>query len=177
MTISTASFNDRLARIEKSHVKSKGKITLHVGDQEMRVRADSAMLRGAIAEPKRSRLRVLAVLPALMTGMAGFALMTGLKMRFLTSELADALGPSPALALFGAAVFLALMIGLVLRMFSVRLMLWQVIGAAIALVSLHNLAFWQPGLSSVAFTPDWVEQQTAAMEPRTLAYGETKIHF
>ncbi|AQS48287.1 MULTISPECIES: hypothetical protein [Thioclava] len=177
MTISSASFNDRLARIEKTRKSAKGRIQLHIGDQEAWVTNDSAMLRRVIAKPRHSRLAVFKVLPALMVGAIGMMIVTALKMRFLTPELAEKVGSNPDLVLVVAAVLTAFGLGMVLRLASVKLMAVQLLGVALAFVGLHNIAFWEPDMAALAFTPDWVEQQTAQFEPRTLRYAETTIRF
>ncbi|MBC7143794.1 MAG: hypothetical protein H5U24_00145 [Thioclava marina] len=176
MTISSTSFNDRLTRIEKISAKNKGRVVLHVGDREMNVRADSAMLRGAIAEPRTKR-RLLAFIPALGTGVAGFVLASVLREHFMTPQIAEAIGTHADLALFGAALLVAFVIGLFFKLLSTKLVMLQALGVVIAMAGLHNLAFWQPALASSVFSEAWVQQKVAETEPRTLTYAGAVIHF
>ncbi|KEO51894.1 hypothetical protein TP2_10475 [Thioclava pacifica DSM 10166] len=163
-------------RIEKISAKNKGRVVLHVGDREMNVRADSEMLRGAIAEPRAKR-RFFAFIPALATGMAGFVLASALREHFMTPQIADAIGTHADLALFGAALFAAFVMGLFFKLLSKKLFVLQAIGVVIAMAGIHNLAFWQPTIASSVFSDAWVQQKMAETEPGTLAYAGAVIHF
>lgn len=177
MTIARSNFSDRIARIERDRITTQGKVRLHVGDREMQVRADSAMLRQALHAKARTRGHWLSVVPALLTGLAGVVVVTALRVRFLPPEIELRLAAHSELAGFGMSLAVAVLFGVLLNFFSARLLVWQAIGVVFALASLHNAAFWQPALSDAVFTPSWVQTQQDLHEPRTLALGGIAIGF
>ena len=111
-------FSERLSRIESSQKRLKGGVVLHVGDSEVNVRSISE-LRRVVAKPKPAvRFRPFAVIGAPLVGALGLVGALALRERFLTPELADTIKDHPDLALFGAGLVIAMVLGFVLRAFS-----------------------------------------------------------
>lgn len=173
MAISSASFNERLARIDAESRRSKGMITLHVGDQELRVRSV-----GKLQKPTSRGLTLLrnALFPfgfvaAFGLGMLSVAVSTAVRMQVTVvpsaQELAQA-GDAPMI--LGAFIALATSFGFaqIFRLNSKVFTGAQSLGVIAGIGLLHNLAFWQPELSALLFSPDWVTLQAQVAQPDSL---------
>lgn len=173
MAISSASFNERLARIEAETRRSKGMITLHVGDQELRVRSIGAhkmpVRRGAML--LRNALFPFGFVAAFGLGMFSVAVSTAVRMQVTVmpsaQELAQA-GDAPMI--LGAFIALATSMGFaqIFRLNSKAFSMAQTLGVIAGIGLLHNLAFWQPDLSALMFSPDWVALQEQVAQPDSL---------
>lgn len=175
MAISSASFNERLARIEAESRRSKGMITLHVGDQEVRVQAV-----GQLKKPeKRSRtllrnaLFPIGFVAAFVLGMLSVAISTAVRMQLVAvpsaQELAQA-GDAPMI--IGGVIALATSFGLaqIVRLNSKLFGAAQTVGVIAGISLLHNLAFWEPELSAQLFSPEWVALQEHTTQPDSLIF-------
>jgi len=177
MSLASTNFSDRLSRIESSQKRLKGGVVLHVGDNEMRVRSVSELRRAVAQEKTTTGFRPFAFLGATVLGTFGVVVALALRERILTPQIAALINNHPQLAVFGAALLSAMIVGFFLRLTSVKLLAFQIAGILLTMATLHNLAFWQPQIAAQVFSRDWVAHQTATHAARTVIFGQTTIPF
>lgn len=182
MTVSATSFNERLARIEAQHGRTKGRVVLHVGSEEVLVRSLSAL--GKATKPHRTflanALYPIGFVAAFGLGMVSVVVSTAVKLRMMPLPSAEELrtaGDSPMI--LGAIVAIATSLGLaqLLRLNSKVLSSAQTAGVLAAIMTLHNVAFWDPDLAAQLFTPDWVKLQEQVAVPDSLIFRGIVVPF
>lgn len=177
MTISTASFNERLSRIERERARTKGRVVLHVGAEEVLVRSVEEFA-GVRAPAPHGTVSALAVALCVTLGMVSYAASVALRARFLSlPEAGQVLSDRAMLIGVGCGLVLAVALGLVLRLRGTGLWAAQLSGVVLAAMTLHNLAFWAPDQARLAFTSRWVESTQAATAPASLVFRETLFTF
>lgn len=175
MAISSASFNERLERIEAESRRSKGMITLHVGEQELHVRSLGALQKpaGRGLTLLRNALFPLGFVAAFALGMLSVAVSTAVRMQVsVVPSAQDIAQAGDAPMLLGGFIALATSLGFaqVFRLNSKIYSGAQLAGVIAGISLLHNLAFWQPELSALLFSPDWVALQEQIAEPDSLMF-------
>lgn len=170
MSISSASFNERLLRIEAERRRTKGRVVLHVGAEEVMVRSLDD-LAGKNAAQLRKHGSLLRFPFALAIGALAFAASVALRARFLPLPAPkDVLADMPWLIGLGLGLALALVVGPLLGLRGMRNWSGLALGVVLASATLHNLAFWAPDKASLAFTPDWVHLQQVATAPDSIVF-------
>jgi len=170
-----ANFNERLNRIAQNKAASTGRMRLHVGDREVLVRSlDSLKPRETpVIGMIRNLSHVMSFVLAFGLGMLTYAVSTAVRMQLTDPTAKDPISAGFASnELLGGFLALAISLGLaqVFRLSSRTLSAAQTAGVFVAIVSLHNLAFWTPELASILFTPNWVETNHASAVPNSLIY-------
>lgn len=172
MTISTASFNERLDRIERERQRHKGRIVLHVGADEVMVKTledMSVKMQGA----KRTKTSGLVLMIAGVFGVLAFAASVALRARFLPLPAPEhVLGDVPMAIGIGLGLIVASVLGPLLGLRGTPAWIAQAAGVIFAAATLHNLAFWVPEEASLAFTADWVQLQQTATAPDSIVFRE-----
>lgn len=176
MTISSASFNERLRRIEKS--QAGGKMVLHVGDSEWSVKSlDDITKKKMLVEAPKARLSVGKMIWALIFGAAAVIGGTALRNHLMPLEAGAQLDDMHFLISGAFAFALSFVLAQVFRLRSKVLIVLQVLAIVAGLSTLHNLAFWQPALSAQAFSVEWVELQRAQAVENSVMFRDTVIPF
>lgn len=175
MTISTASFNDRLARIEAQQRATKGKFVLHVGEKEVLVRSLESTRK------PQSRARTLlgnALFPLAFVGAFALGILAVVVSNIVRFQLMGVPGAAQlqsagdAPMILGVVVSMAASMGLA-EMFRLNSKVFtpaQSMGVMAGVTMLHNLAFWAPDLAAKAFTADWVALQQQIAAPNSLIF-------
>lgn len=182
MTVSSASFNERLARIEASKGRAKGAMVLHVGEEALRVRSlRSLRPRKSIAKRVAGLCSgPLRLVAALGLGATAFVVVTVIKTIFFSvpsaQEWSSQTDASYLLAV-AAAVCMSMLVAQIFQLNSAQLGAVQVLGVIAAMLTLHNLAFWHPDLCKRLFSPEWVLLQQAVAQPDTLMYRGFVLPF
>ena len=177
MTISTTSFNERLSRIERERARTKGRVVLHVGAEEVLVRSVEEFA-GVRAPAPHGTVSALAVALCVTLGVVSYAASVALRARFLSlPEAGQVLSDRAMLIGVGCGLVLAVALGLVLRLRGTGLWAAQLSGVVLAAMMLHNLAFWAPDQARLAFTSRWVESTQAATAPASLVFRAKLFTF
>ncbi len=170
MAISTASFNERLQRIEAGQQRNKGRMVLHVGEAELKVRTlDDLRLPGRDKAAPRGSALVFAV--ALVLGGLAYAVSAALRARFFPMPAPEALlADLPWATGLGFGLVMAALLGPLFGLRGRSNWAGLALGVVLASACLHNLAFWAPAQAELAFTSDWVNLHQAATEPGSLMF-------
>jgi hypothetical protein len=151
-----AEFRERVQRCQQRAVQSQRR--------QVQVRQARARIRRS----QRTAASPVAFLLAVLTG--GVAVIAARYGRAIWTE-PTLIGPDPRAAMLTDLIF-ALMLGLVLKsLLSLpghRLFLGQVLGAALMLVSMHNLVHLAPDLWARAFPSQWVAEVLQDTQPQSL---------
>lgn len=180
MTISTASFSERLNRIERERARFKGQLTLHVGDQELHVQTlEQIGARADVQVPARPAFLSLRVMAAVLLGLLAVPLSVAIRARVfaLPGEKAQALSDPQMILGIGAALLVSVVLAQILRLRATPLIAAQGLGVVAGVGTLHNLAFAAPALAAQVISPDWVAAQQAWTEPGTLILHGTVFAF
>lgn len=171
MTISTASFTERLQRIECEKTRAKGKMTLYVGERELHVRGLDELVtqHGTQASGPRA-ISPLRLMLALGLGCLAVPVSVALRARFfpLPGDKAQALSDPQMILAIGAALLVSVILAQIVRLRAAPLIAAQGVGVVAGVGTVHNLAFAAPALAAQAISPDWVAAQQAWTEPGTL---------
>lgn len=175
MTMSSASFNERLRRIEKS--QAGGKMVLHVGDSEWSVKSLDDITKKIAVEAPKARLSLGKMIWALLFGAVAVIGGTAMRNHLMPLEAGAQLDDMHFLISGAFAFALSFVLAQVFRLRSKVLIVLQVLAIVAGLSTLHNLAFWQPALSAQAFSVEWVELQRAQAVENSVMFRDTVIPF
>jgi len=184
MTISTTSFNERLARIEAHQRQCKGKVTLHIGEREVQVRSGSPIWEmkpqsrgGALV---RNVLYPVSFVGAFVLGVISVVVSSAVRFHFAavpTAEQLNAAGDSQMILGGIIAMIASMGFAMLFRLNSRVLTPAQSAGVLAGVSTLHNLAFWVPDLATQLFTPDWVALQQQIAMPDSLIFRGLIVPF
>jgi hypothetical protein len=174
-------FDARLARIAHGKQYAAGHMRLHVGEREVLVRSLRDLQPGEAKA--RSVLRnaayPLSFVAAFGVGMLSLAVSTAVRMALAPPSMQALQTPGDQTQLIGGVIAIATSFGIaqLFRLNSKELGAAQTAGVFAALMTLHNIAFWQPELAAKVFTPAWVEAQQRGAVPDSLMFRGLVVPF
>ena len=154
-------FNARIARIQDPKFK-------HVVDPESGLKIPRRITRDQVG--KKPKASVMSIMMAFMLGMISL-----MGARYLQIDLINIQPyfPDAMIAELVLAGGMAFMIGLFMKMRSVRTMIAQLSGAAVCAVTMHNAVWFAPDQFALLFSQGYVDQVMSLTDPLSIYLNGT----